>query len=169
VGTAQGSSMEMVCRDWQPPRTAASAWMADRDTICSLAVAGKRRAGGLCVETPRSSERDPGRGKRSRIIVAHSGARRETWRLLPAGHLWAFEEKGKLRGEFVNCQAGRGEPLRRRRCRRRELEGNFLHGGRAGFANVITGMEDGMSTWEASAWHQPKMSVTDAHGVLGTG
>ena len=35
MGSPSASSRELVCSDWVPPHTAASAWMATRTTLTS--------------------------------------------------------------------------------------------------------------------------------------
>ena len=95
-GMANASSSELVCSDWVPPNTAASAWIAVRATLLI----------GCCAvsETPEvwqwariSHERGSVQRRRSRIIRAHSRRAARSLETSSRKSLWTFQ-KNDTRG-----------------------------------------------------------------------
>src|SRR5438874_3657320 len=92
VGKASASSSEFVCKDWQPPRTAARACIATRMILFSGCWAVSEDPA-VCAWKRKSSERGSFAWKRSRMILAH---RRRAARYLAISSrrsLWALKKK----------------------------------------------------------------------------
>ena len=142
VGSAKASSIELVCRDWQPPSTAAKRLNGHAHDVVFGLLRGQRRAGGLRVEAQQQRARVAGVE-----TLAHDARPQAAGRAV-LGDLFEqiavrVEEEGELRGEFVDAEASVdggldvGDGVGQR-------EGDFLNRGRAGLANVIAGDGDGV-------------------------
>ena len=161
VGRARASSIELVWSDWQPPRAAARAWMATRTILFSGCWAVSEEPA-VCAWKRRRSERESFAPKRSRMILAQ---RRRAARYLAISSrrsLWALKKKESCGANSSIGEAGVesgldvGDAVG-------EREGDFLDGGRAGFADVIAGDGDGIPLGEIVA--APGENVgDDAHG-----
>ena len=127
--------MLLVCRDCVPPITAARACKATRTTLFSGCWAVRVEPRGLGVEA-----QHPGFWVLALKATAHD-LRPHAARGPELGHLFqevvvGVEEEGELGGKFIHDPArvdGRlhvGDPV----C---QGEGNFLHGGGSGLADVV--------------------------------
>ena len=133
----------------------------DADDIVFRLLRGEGRAGGLRVEAQH---------QRARVLGVETVAHDFGPEAAGGAELGDFfeqvvvrvEEEGKLRSEFVDAEAGveRGLDVGDAVG---EREGDFLDGGRAGFANVVAGDGDGVPLGEIVA--APGEDVgDDAHG-----
>ena len=91
VGRDSASSIELVCSDWQPPSTAASACTATRTMLLSGCCAVSMLPA-VCAWKRSMSERGSRAAKRSRMIRAH--IRRAARNLATSSRrlLWALKK-----------------------------------------------------------------------------